>query len=1581
MLLLYIVGKSLIKGSDMLNTLENKSALSQNFKFAVCDCLMCQGKSRWQPQNAIKSTGDYQIDALNSGSRWSSTTITYSFFTNGSTYYGAETGVSELMEATKANIRTVLEQLYEPLINVNLVEVADSTNSYGTLRFMYSDDPAYAYAYFPNNFYLEGGDVHLSEYYESDTVNGFSYEPGNHGFMTLIHEIGHAMGLKHPGNYFDGGEAGPYLPYIDDNTTNTVMSYHLTTPAANLMTYDLKTLQYLYGAKAKNPTDTTYSFSKHDKYSTGSENSIASSQSLKILIYDSGGTDTLDFSNLPFSSSGYRFDIRENGIITSQSDYNSASYYSREDPSEGPFYTSSSGTRIAFNTSLENVVNSTSNDYIIPNPAANIFSGYDPNRSTGGDTIEGANNLDTLDLSSYTSSNVTQTQNGNNLVLGLATNGSVTIKDYYAVSEPQRIQIQLGAVIVPEISITDVSVNEGNNATTSANFILSLNSSISQPITVAYGTSDGTALASSDYSATTGVVTFASGETLKTITVNVVGDTLVEPNETFNVNLSSATGATISDSQGVGTILNDDVPTTSPSVSIADVSLTEGNSGVKPFGFVASLSAASGTPVTVNFATGDGTAFAGSDYAVNTGIITFAAGQTLTTVSVNVVGDTLVEANETFSVNLTTPVGAVISDSQGLGTIINDDVATTLPSLSIADVSLTEGNSGNKPFGFVVKLSKTSTSPISVKYTTANGTAFAGSDYLTTTGIVTFAAGQTLRTVSVSVVGDTLVEASETFNLNLSGVVGATLGDSQGIGTIINDDVATTLPSLSIADVSLTEGNSGNKPFGFVVKLSKTSTSPISVKYTTANGTAFAGSDYLTTTGIVTFATGQTLRTVSVSVVGDTLVEASETFNLNLSSATGATISDSQGIGTIVNDDVATTLPSLSIADVALSEGNSGTKPFGFVAKLSKTSTSLISVKYTTANGTAIAGSDYLTTTGIVTFAPGQTLRTVSVSVVGDTLVEVNETFNLNLSGALGATISDSQAIGTIINDDVVTTLPSLSIADVALTEGNSGNKPFGFVVKLSKTSTSPISVKYTTANGTAFAGSDYLTTTGIVTFAAGQTLRTVSVSVVGDTLVEASETFNLNLSGAVGATISASQGLGTIINDDVVTTLPSLSIADVALSEGNSGSKPFAFVAKLSKTSTSPVTVRYTTANGTAIAGSDYLTTTGIVTFAAGQTLRTVSVSVVGDTLVETSETFNLNLSGALGATISDSQAIGTIINDDVVTTLPSLSIADVALTEGNSGNKPFGFVVKLSKTSTSPISVKYTTANGTAFAGSDYLTTTGIVTFAAGQTLRTVSVSVVGDTLVEASETFNLNLSGAVGATISDSQGVGTIINDETGNRSLSISDVFVSEGNSSFKKANFVVKLSLSSSTAVSVKYATANITAFAGSDYALNTGVITFSAGQTVKTLSANVFGDTVVEPNETFSMNLSGAVGATISDGFGLGTIVNDDQKPVKGNLLQDELLGRVKTITGTASSDTFTLGDASGAYYASNGNQDYALLVNFEQSKDLIQLHGSANDYQISKGTLGAEIFLNKTELIGVVVGVNQVDSLSLSFV
>jgi hypothetical protein len=278
---------------------------------------------------------------------------------------------------------------------------------------------------------------------------------------------------------------------------------------------------------------------------------------------------------------------------------------------------------------------------------------------------------------------------------------------------------------------------------------------------------------------------------------------------------------------------------------------------------------------------------------------------------------------------------------------------------------------------------------------------------------VTFAPGETSKTVTVSVTGDTAVEGDEAFTVTLSSPTNATLGTATGTGTIVNDDTAPT-PTISIGNVTLFEGNSGTTQYTFTVSLSEASTSTVTVNYATANGSATAGSDYAAASGTVTFAPGETSKTVTVLVNGDRVGEPNETFTVNLSGATdGAVITDSQGVGTIADDE-----PRISIGDVARREGHSGTTLFVFTVTLSAASDVPVTVNFATADGTAKAGEDYDAASGTLTFAPGETSKTVTVVVRGDKKREADETFFLDLSGVIGALILDARGLGTILDDD-----------------------------------------------------------------------------------------------------------------------------------------------------------------------------------------------------------------------------------------------------------------------------------------------------------------------------------------------------------------------------------------------------------------------------------------------------------------------------------------------------------------------------------------------------------------------------------
>jgi Calx-beta domain-containing protein/VCBS repeat protein len=306
-----------------------------------------------------------------------------------------------------------------------------------------------------------------------------------------------------------------------------------------------------------------------------------------------------------------------------------------------------------------------------------------------------------------------------------------------------------------------------------------------------------------------------------------------------------------------------------------------------------------------------------------------------------------------------------------------------------------------------VSLTPPQTAPASLTYQTGDGTATAGSDYTATSGVLNFAACQASATVSVPVIGDLVDEPDETFFLYLTTSGGAQIFDGVGQATILDNDPP---PNMAISDVSVTEGNTGTTNAVFNVTLSgTTSSSIVTVNFQTAGNTATSGVDFGIVVGTLTFYPGTTTQTITVPVIGDRVFEGNETFFVNLSGATNAVLTDSQGVGTILDDDAA----GLSIDDVVVVEGKSAR----FTVTLSPVNNSqTVTVNYATANGTATAPADYTTTSGTLTFPPGTATQTILVPTATDALVELKETFVVNLSGASNAAIAVAQGTASLLD-------------------------------------------------------------------------------------------------------------------------------------------------------------------------------------------------------------------------------------------------------------------------------------------------------------------------------------------------------------------------------------------------------------------------------------------------------------------------------------------------------------------------------------------------------------------------------------
>ena len=1018
-------------------------------------------------------------------------------------------------------------------------------------------------------------------------------------------------------------------------------------------------------------------------------------------------------------------------------------------------------------------------------------------------------------------------------------------------------------------------------------FSVSLDAASGLAVTVGYTVSSesgDSATAGADYTATSsGSLTIAAGATSGTISVSITDDALDEDDETFTLTLTTATNASLPVVKTVVGRIDDDDPL--PSLSVADASVTEADAAVS-VGFVVTLGAVSGRDVSVGYATssesGD-TATADTDYTAVSGTLTWAAGATgLTqTVSVTVAGDDVDEAAETFTLTLSGASNASIGDATAVGRIDDDDD----PSVGVADASVTEADAAVS-VGFVVTLSASPAEQVTVGYATSSesgDTATADTDYTAVSGTLTWAAGATglTQTVSVTVAGDDVDEAAETFTLTLSGASNASIGDATAVGRIDDDDD----PSVGVADASVTEADAAVS-VGFVVTLSASPAEQVTVGYATSSesgDTATADTDYTAVSGTLTWAAGATglTQTVSVTVAGDDVDEAAETFTLTLSGASNASIGDATAVGRIDDDDD----PSVGVADASVTEADAAVS-VGFVVTLSASPAEQVTVGYATSSesgDSATADTDYTAVSGTLTWAAGATglTQTVSVTVAGDDVDEAAETFTLTLSGASNASIGDATAVGRIDDDDD----PSVGVADASVTEADAAVS-VGFVVTLSASPAEQVTVGYATSSesgDTATADTDYTAVSGTLTWAAGATglTQTVSVTVAGDDVDEAAETFTLTLSGASNASIGDATAVGRIDDDDD----PSVGVADASVTEADAAVS-VGFVVTLSASPAEQVTVGYATSSesgDTATADTDYTAVSGTLTWAAGATglTQTVSVTVAGDDVDEAAETFTLTLSGASNASIGDATAVGRIDDDDD----PSVGVADASVTEADAAVS-VGFVVTLSASPAEQVTVGYATSSesgDTATADTDYTAVSGTLTWAAGATglTQTVSVTVAGDDVDEAAETFTLTLSGASNASIGDATAVGRIDDDDdppsvgTGNASA------VENAGS----VVFSVSLDAASGLAVTVGYTTSSEsgdTATADTDYTAVSGTLTWAAGATglTQTVSVTVAGDDVDEAAETFTLTLSGASNASIGDATAVGRIDDDDDPSV-----------------------------------------------------------------------------------------------------
>ncbi len=443
-----------------------------------------------------------------------------------------------------------------------------------------------------------------------------------------------------------------------------------------------------------------------------------------------------------------------------------------------------------------------------------------------------------------------------------------------------------------------------------------------------------------------------------------------------------------------------------------------------------------------------------------------------------------------------------------------------MPSVSFSTGSFTFSEAGGAQ-AITVRLSNAYNSTVTVRYATSNGSAASGSDYTATSGTLTFAPGETSKTFSIPIINDVLVEPSETIQLTLSAPVSATLGTQRTATVSITDNDVPTV-SFSQASKSASEATTSAS---FTVTLSSASTKSVTVKYALANGgTATSGADFTLPAGTLTFAPGEVSKTIAFTIANDTQDENDETLKIGLSTPSNATLgSVSVATYTIVDNDASPaarfdfrTATGAPTSTVDASESTSRiTVPIILSAAAGRPITVNISAA---TGGTAILGTDFSLSSSSVTFAPGETSKTVTLNITNDLLNEALETIRLALSSTTATIGTGSTAVVNLVDNDPA---PTVSF-EAATSSGSEGiANPQSVRVKLSAPSGQRVTVRYAfTASGSTATSADFTLPSGTLTFEPGETIKMIPLVIIQDQVVESTELIRITLSSPTNAVL-----------------------------------------------------------------------------------------------------------------------------------------------------------------------------------------------------------------------------------------------------------------------------------------------------------------------------------------------------------------------------------------------------------------------------------------------------------------------------
>ena len=1008
--------------------------------------------------------------------------------------------------------------------------------------------------------------------------------------------------------------------------------------------------------------------------------------------------------------------------------------------------------------------------------------------------------------------------------------------------------------------------SSGAESVSSKAITVDLSSSSTQNVTVDYvvtGTATGSG---TDYTLANGTLTINAGSTSGTITIaSIVNDTLDEPNETVIVTLSNPSNATLgSDTVHTYTINdNDNAP-------IVDFNSTSSNGAesTSSKALTVDLSAASSNNVTVDYVVTGTATGSGTDYTLANGTLTISAGNTSGTITIaSIVNDSLDEANETVIVTLSNPSNATLGSDSVHTYTINDNDNT--PVVDFNETSSNQAESVSSK-ALTVDLSAASGQDVTVDYAVTGTATGSGTDYTLANGTLTINAGSTSGTITIaSIVDDSLDEANETVIVTLSSPNNATLGSDDAHTYTINDNDNAPVVDFNTTNSSDAESVSS---VSLTVDLSAASSQDVTVDYAVTGTATGSGTDYTLANGTLTISAGSTTGTITIAgIIDDSLDEPNETVIVTLSNPSNATLGSDDAHTYTITDNEST--PTIDF-NTTSSSGAESVSSKAITVDLSGTSSQNVTVDYAITGTATGSGTDYTLSSGTLTLSSGSTSGTITIaSIVNDTLDENNETVILTLSNPSNAILgSDSVHTYTIFDND------NAPVVDFNATSSNGAESVSSktITVDLSAVSAKNVSVNYAITGTATGSGNDYTLADGTLTINAGATSGTITIaSIVDDSIDETNETVVLTLSSPSNATLgSDSIHTYTITDNDSTPTID----FNTTSSSGAESISSKAITVDLSGSSGEIVTVDYAVTGTATGLGTDYTLVNGTLSIPAGNTSSTITIAnIINDTTDEPDETVIITLSSPSNATLgSNTVHTYTITDDD---DQPAIEFGNTS-SSGAESISSTAITVDLSAASSNNITVNYSVSGTASGSGTDYTLANGTLTINAGETSGTITIAgIIDDLLSEGNETVILTLSDPSNATLGDDSVHTYTINDNDGTPTIGFSATSSSDLESA-SSISIEIVIPFSSETDIQVDYVVTGTATGSGTDYTLDNGTVTISAGATSAAITINnIVDDSLDENNETIVITLLNPTNANLGADIVHTLTINDDDSP------------------------------------------------------------------------------------------------------